>query len=210
MTESNFTLGALSPESAELIGQLDPVLGSIVAARQTVQESTSALNFGSLLSDGASAGSSGEESIGDLDLGFYFDSPNNRAHEEIENDADDEEEEELVNLIRPESSASNTIDAISEQLEASLEDMIQTAQMHPRSLQVPVQFLQTFQLDCPEPVAFFSHQHQLFGLYASRLLCSRESSKSVGQGRKKKMIEQVVRRSTSYEREVRSRRMFVC
>jgi hypothetical protein len=111
LTESNFTLGALSPESAELIGQLDPVLGSIVAARQTVQESTSALNFGSLLSDGASAGSSGEESIGDLDLGFYFDSQNNRAHEEIENDADDEEEEELVNLIRPESSASNTIDA---------------------------------------------------------------------------------------------------
>jgi hypothetical protein len=144
LTESNFTLGALSPESAELIGQLDPVLGSIVAARQTVQESTSALNFGSLLSDGASAGSSGEESIGDLDLGFYFDSPNNRAHEEIENDADDEEEEELVNLIRPESSASNTIDAISEQLEASLEDMIQTAQMHPRSLQVPSNFYKHF------------------------------------------------------------------
>ena len=138
MTESNFTLGALSPESAELIGQLDPVLGSIVASRQAIQDNnTSVPNFGSLLSDGASAGSSGEESLSDLDLGFYFGSEINRAQEEVENDGDDEEEEELVKLIRPESSASsNTIDAISEQLEASLEDMIQTAQMHPRSLQV--------------------------------------------------------------------------
>ena len=141
MTESNFTLGALSPESAELIGQLDPVLGSIVASRQAIQDNnTSVPNFGSLLSDGASAGSSGEESLSDLDLGFYFGSEINRAQDEVENDGDDgddEEEEELVKLIRPESSASsNTIDTISEQLEASLEDMIQTAQMHPRSLQV--------------------------------------------------------------------------
>ena len=141
MTESNFTLGALSPESAELIGQLDPVLGSIVSSRQAVQENSSVLNFGSLLSDGASAGSSGEESLGDLDLGFYFGSVGNRAQEDIDNDGDDEEEEEeLVKLIRPESSASNSLDAISEQLEASLEDMIQTAQMHPRSLQVLFNF----------------------------------------------------------------------
>lgn len=172
MTESNFTLGALSPESAELIGQLDPVLGSIVASRQTVQESTSVLNFGSLLSDGASAGSSGEDSLSDLDLGFYFGSEDHRAQEEIENDGDDEEEdEELVKLIRPESSSSNTIDAISEQLEASLEDMIQTAQMHPRSLQVSCPyFYSRLSITCRmSPISANC------SVSAARLLCYRES-----------------------------------
>ncbi|KZS07428.1 putative Segmentation protein cap'n'collar, partial [Daphnia magna] len=132
LTESNFTLGALSPESAEFIEELDPVLGSIVASRSSAQVPVP--NFGSLLSDGGSTSGSPRNDSLDLDLGFYLGTDDSRAQAESAEDGDDEEEE-LLKLFRPESSSSHTIDTLSEQLEASLEDMIQTAQMHPRSLQ---------------------------------------------------------------------------
>lgn len=136
MTESNFTLGALSPESSELVGGLDPILGSISAPAQpaTSQRPSS---YDSLLSDG-STGSPHDRSFSDvdLDLGFYFG----------QNDSRNSTEEQHDDLIknRPGSSSSQSsgvIDALSEQLEASLEDMIQTAQMHPRSLQVRNYFI---------------------------------------------------------------------
>ncbi|XP_057375216.1 segmentation protein cap'n'collar-like isoform X2 [Daphnia carinata] len=144
LTESNFTLGALSPESAEFIGELDPVLGSIVASRSSAQVPVP--NFGSLLSDGGSSGSPRDDSLSDLDLGFYFGTDDDRAQTETVEDGDDEEEE-LLKLFRPESSSSNSIDVLSEQLEASLEDMIQTAQMHPRSLQVRMPLMRTMSME---------------------------------------------------------------
>ena len=66
----------------------------------------------------------------EFDLGFYFD------------DEDQDEDEEIVRAELLSAASNNSsrdsrgIDNLSEQLEASLEDMIQTAQMHPRSLQV--------------------------------------------------------------------------
>lgn len=132
MTESNFTLGALSPESAELIGELDPVLGSIVApAQPSVQRGTSVPTFGTLLSDGSDASGSSPRDLSDtdFDLGFYFGSNESRS---------ETVEEEDSTKTRPASAvgSNHSLDLLSEQLEASLEDMIQTAQMHPRSLQV--------------------------------------------------------------------------
>lgn len=144
LTESNFTLGALSPESAEFIEELDPVLGSIVASRSSAQVPVP--NFGSLLSDGGSTSGSPRNDSLDLDLGFYLGTDDSRAQAESAEDGDDEEEE-LLKLFRPESSSSHTIDTLSEQLEASLEDMIQTAQMHPRSLQVRMPLMRTMSME---------------------------------------------------------------
>lgn len=117
LTESNYTLGALSPESAELIGQLDPVLGSIAAPRQP---ETIATSLGVSINPEEELENESEEDLlrsTDLDLGFYFGSSSSNSN-------CDEEDQEA------------NVDSLSEQLEASLEDMIQTAQMHPRSLQV--------------------------------------------------------------------------
>lgn len=127
MTDSNFTLGALSPESSELISELDPVLGSITAPAHLSIQHPSVPTFGPLLSEASNA-SPRDLSDTDFDLGFYFGT----------NDSRSEAEDEDVVKTRPQSSAGsvNSIDVLSEQLEASLEDMIQTAQMHPRSLQV--------------------------------------------------------------------------
>ena len=132
LTESNFTLGALSPDTAELIGELDPVLGSIVAPVQPTLQRPVVPTFGSLLSDGVSDGSPRDQSLNDtdFDLVFYFGGNDSRP---------EDDDAEVNKVTRPGSSAaesSSSIDALSEQLEASLEDMIQTAQMHPRSLQV--------------------------------------------------------------------------
>lgn len=118
LTESNYTLGALSPESAELIGQLDPVLGSIAAPRQPGAVASS---LGVSINAEEIEEESDEDLLRstDLDLGFYFGSSSNSNSDE-----EDQEAKEA------------NVDSLSEQLEASLEDMIQTAQMHPRSLQV--------------------------------------------------------------------------
>lgn len=135
LTESNFTLGALSPESAELIGELDPVLGSIVApAQPNVHRESSIPTFGSLLSEGSDASNSSPRDLSDtdFDLGFYFGGSGGDSRSEAE-----EVEEDSTKTRPPSATGSNhSLDLLSEQLEASLEDMIQTAQMHPRSLQV--------------------------------------------------------------------------
>lgn len=129
LTESNFTLGALSPESAELVGQLDPVLGSISAPNLTATGRIvgAGATFESLLSTRDLSPSLEDQLLNstELDLGFYL--PSDDDNNNNNNDEPAKEEEA-------------SIDILSEQLEASLEDMIQTAQMHPRSLQVTQTF----------------------------------------------------------------------
>lgn len=102
------------------------MLGSIAAPAQPNVQHSLVPTFGPLLSEASNA-SPRDLSDTDFDLGFYFGT----------NDSRSETEEEAVKT-RPQSAAGSvtSIDVLSEQLEASLEDMIQTAQMHPRSLQV--------------------------------------------------------------------------
>ena len=69
----------------------------------------------------------------EFDLGFYFSDDQDSDEENIR---DELASAAAVAAGADQSSSSEAIDILSEQLEASLEDMIQTAQMHPRSLQV--------------------------------------------------------------------------
>ena len=130
LSESNFTLGAQSPDSdPELIGESDPLLGLIAtAARPSTAASVPLTSdsdpvFDQLLAADVPLREPSTLDSTEFDLGFCF-------------------EDSLTPPIRnplnttAEGETAETLDAISEELEASLEDMIQTAQMHPRSLQV--------------------------------------------------------------------------
>jgi len=132
LSESNFTLGAQSAHSSQLIGESDPLLGSIPA---TPRPSTSSDTVDPLLCDAV------DVDVGDFDLPFYFDDRHplkDRTEPEVEPEVDH------VLEVVPDK---EDIDVISQQLEDSLEDMIQTAQMHPRSLQVRMPLMRTMSME---------------------------------------------------------------
>ena len=122
LTDSNFTLGALSLESGLEFGKDDPLIGATALDTPTSIADDSCSSFGQRLYEQ-------EEQLHDYqslddpdyDLGFYFES-------KALLDGEDTTAESL--------SESENIDHLTEELETRLEDMIQTAQMHPRSLQV--------------------------------------------------------------------------
>ena len=131
MTESNFTLGAFSPNpdgSGELVGSDDPLLASIAAPRQPVVRAQAAESVDRLLAEQESSLNEidplGEENF---DLCIYLNQ---------EEDLSKDRSSSASPTPGTSSEAESSVDLLSEELEASLEDMIQTAQMHPRSLQV--------------------------------------------------------------------------
>ena len=106
-------------DSGELVGEFDPVLGSIANLLDPTVLASSERALDHLLTRNDDSLHSVHLLEDDsFDLGFEFDA------------------EEDVDRADSGSPSSLHLDAVSEQLESNLEDMIQTAQMHPRSLQV--------------------------------------------------------------------------
>ena len=150
LTESNFTLGAFSPNpdgSGELVGSDDPLLASIAAPRQPVVRAQAAESVDRLLAEQESSLSEidplGEENF---DLCIYLNQ---------EEDLSKDRSGSASPTPGTSSEAESSIDLLSEELEASLEDMIQTAQMHPRSLQVSRAMVIDFSLSCAPAISEF-------------------------------------------------------
>ena len=98
----------------------------------------------------------------EIDLGFYFSDDQDSDEENIRDELASAAAAVVVDGA-DQSSSCEAIDTLSEQLEASLEDMIQTAQMHPRSLQVSQQHSIT------NSISFFFNFF-FFGLFVCVLL----------------------------------------
>lgn len=130
MTESNFTLGASGPE---LVSTHDPVLCSVSAPSQqkaaACRPATLEVSEDSDLVDE-------QPSIDDTDIDLALFLNDVRSTDDDEERPSSSSRSSSSADRPPAASPTDSIEELSAQLEASLEDMIQTAQMHPRSLQV--------------------------------------------------------------------------
>ena len=118
-----------------MIGETDPLLVLIpTGERPSTAASSAAVPltsddeavFDHLLTTDVSLHEPSGLAGAEFDLGFYFE------------DSSTQQLKDPLNTTAEESA--ETLNTISEELEANLEDMIQTAQMHPRSLQVGAPF----------------------------------------------------------------------